>query len=98
MTQAHTQPHTHTLTNTQMGTKTRQYIYREEGSSIKRTLKISVWLTLVDQSQICDYSKPWQTNSEIQEKLLVAPGQLKMSSIFPVLLFSTSHLDWLLSS
>lgn len=50
-------------TNTEMGRKTSQCIYREEGSSIKRTSKIRVWLTVVIQSWICNYSQPWQTNT-----------------------------------
>lgn len=82
----HTCNHTHTLTNTQ-GTKTSQYIYREEGSSIKRTLKISVWLSL-DHRSLTILS----IGRQILERSLVSPGQLKMSSIFPVT-FSTAHLE-----
>lgn len=46
-----------------MGTKTRQCIYRKEGSSIKQTFKITVWLTVVTQPQIYDDSNAWRTNT-----------------------------------
>lgn len=81
-----------------MGKKTRQSIYREEGSSIKRNFKDQC---LVNSSHPITDLRLFQAladkHSKILERLLVAPGQLKMSSIFPVLLFSTSHLDCFLS-
>lgn len=93
-TSTHATTHTHPHKTHRWARKQGSVFIGKKVLVSKRTLKISGWLTRVTQSQICDYFQALaEKHSEMLERLSVAPGQLKMSSIFPVLLFSTSRSD-----